>query len=44
VVAMDKEDYLHKMQSLLNDKDTYSLEKRDPALKLEKTVNNLVKK
>jgi hypothetical protein len=44
VVAMDKEDYFQKMQSLLNDKDTYTLEKRDPTPKLEKTVNDLVKK
>ncbi|XP_018361286.1 PREDICTED: uncharacterized protein LOC108760014 [Trachymyrmex cornetzi] len=43
-VALDRSYYNDKIQELLNDTETYTLVKKNPALNLEKSLNNLLKK
>ncbi|XP_078355921.1 uncharacterized protein LOC144640707, partial [Oculina patagonica] len=39
-VVMDKTDYYHKMDALVNDKQTYEVLKRDPTPALQRKLNN----
>ena len=39
-VVMDKTDYNDKMDSLVNDKQTYEVLKRDPTPALQRKINN----
>ncbi|XP_018398305.1 PREDICTED: uncharacterized protein LOC108776248 [Cyphomyrmex costatus] len=43
-VALDKKDYIKKMEDMLNDKNTYIVVKKDPMKSLEKNLNTMLKK
>jgi len=43
-VALNKNDYLKKMELLLEDTNTYSLIKKDPSISIEKKLNAMIKK
>lgn len=43
-VAMTKKYYTDKMEDLLNDNSTYSIIKKNPSLKIEKELNDTLKK
>lgn len=42
-VAMNKNDYMLKVETLLSDISTYVLKNRDPNVKLQRTLNELIK-
>ena len=43
-VAMDRVDYINKMEKLLKDKETYSIVKNNPIKKVEKDLNTIIKR
>ena len=44
VVALDRESYIEKMETTLNDISTYNTAKNNPSLKLKRNLNNVLKK
>jgi len=42
-VAMNKTDYIKRMEVLLNDKMTYSIVKKNPIQSIERQLNNILK-
>jgi len=43
LVALNKNDYIRKMEDLLSDTNTYTLVKKDPSTSIEKKLNDLIK-
>jgi hypothetical protein len=43
-VAIEKDDYINKMMTMLNDQDTYSCIDKNPVKKLETDLNNTLKR
>jgi len=43
-VAMDKSNYIKKMEDVLKDKNTYTVVKRNPAKTIEDNLNSRLKK
>jgi len=44
IVAMTKEYYINKVENLLKDSNTYSIIKKNPSLKIERELNNTLKR